>query len=289
MDTTASLTCLSFLQKCPADRREALFWYLPVSEQKNLSTLPLPTDDLSEGIETLDEQLKRIHFSWFSSFLRTLSEMEARLFLSALSGPQVNGLKKMLLLTNHQNATATSEFVKGFLQKTLWEKIAEKDLLPWQCLPASSLNELLKLSDRQLELCISLLGLHDLSVEMRMIIETAKLKKIQAILSVEQQHYLKEILQKKEPLTFPRMALEKWDRKEETLKNLIQQRGLNRIAKALSSEHPSLLWHVSHKMDIEKAETLKKLSAPIKDPRASAFLAEQILEVISYIQTHITT
>lgn len=286
MDTTASLTCLSFLQKCPAEKREALFWYLPISDQKNLSTLALPTEDLTEGIESLDEQLKRIHFSWFAPFLRTLSEMEARLFLSALSQPQVNGLKKILLLTNHP--VTTSPLVKGFLQKTLWEKIAEKDLLPWQCLPASALNQLLSLSERQLELSINLLGLHDLSVEMRLIIETAKLKKIQSILSVEQQHYLKEILQKKEPLTFPRMALEKWDGKEESLKYLIQQRGLNRLAKALASEHPSLLWHVSHKMDIEKAEVLKKLSTSIKDPRAAAFLAEQILEVVSYIQTHLT-
>jgi hypothetical protein len=282
MDTTASLVCRAFLLKCPPEKREVLLSYLSDNDQAQMYSLPPTFEDPTEGIAKAEEQLEKIHFSWFSPFLRSLSELEIKLFVASLSQTQSEGLKKQLLFSNQM--PAPSQNVKGFLQGVLLEKVKDPEVLPVECIADSPLNVLLSLKESQWRLLIDLLGIHDLSADLRLIIETAKLKRIQSLLSKPQLQYLKAISQNKEPLTFGRMSLEKWDGKQESLHNLVQHRGLNRLAKALYEEDPSLFWHFSHKLDMESAAILKKLAVPLENRRALAYLSDQIIQVISYIQ-----
>ena len=284
MDEIPAIACHAYLQKCSSERRHALLRYLPKKQQESLSSLPSSYGDVTRSFGTVESQLEDIHYSWFASFLRTLPENEIRLFLSSLPEDQVVGLKKTLLFSNH--LIPLTPCAEQFFRHTLYEKTTSdaKDLLPKPCLPETPLNALLSLSFTELLRLIDFLGLRDLAAETRQIIETVKLKQIYAALSKEEQEYLKLLLQKKEQLSFKRMELGKWDGGEETLKHHLRQRGLNRLAKALYGSHPSLIWHVSHRLESSLAGILLKLCVPLEHPRAAELLTSQVVDLIAYLQ-----
>ncbi len=280
----AYVVCKAFLLKAPAEKREALFNFLSEDDQEKLHELPLSFyQDPTEGFSSPKENLQAVHFSWLSPIFRTFSETEIRLFLACLSSEQAKGIKKSLLFTNQLNGINPAAL--PFLQETLWGKISVPQLLPKECLPDSPLNELLEMEPDQLLVLIDLLGMHDLAAQVKQIIETARLKKIYAALSSAEENFVKTLLHRKEVLLFKGMELQKWDGKKESLRKLIHQRGINRLAKALYRKEPSLLWYVSHLLDIERGELLLKYAAPLEHVRAQEILIGQVVELLSFIQT----
>lgn len=142
------------------------------------------------------------------------------------------------------------------------------------------------MNTKNLRLLIEFLGLHDLAVEMKQIIDTIKLKKIQASLSKEKNFFLHLLTQKKEAVVFKKMELTHWSGQEEILIGLIHKRGMNRLAKALYPENSSLIWYVSHKISCEEALLLASLQKKLEHPKAYSLLAGQIIEIIDFFKTH---
>jgi hypothetical protein len=286
--TVSWIVCKAFLQKCPQEKQQQLLRFLPPSEERALSQLPSSFyRDPSQGFLSPGRLLKTVHFSWFAPVFRSLSENEIRLFLAALDPEQMKGLKKLLLFANHSvNLSAPA---LSYIEQTLWEKISSGEHFPMECLPDSPLNVLLDFEFKSLLLLIDFLGIHDLALEVRKIIETAKLKQVYAALNPSELSFLKTLLLRKEPLTFKKMGLQSWDGKKNSLRALVHQRGLNRLAKALYSSEPALLWHVSHRLDMERGELLLKLATPIESARAQAVLIEQVIELLELIKTQQTS
>jgi hypothetical protein len=163
--------------------------------------------------------------------------------------------------------------------------IAPDDLLPVCFLPKDPLNGLLDLTQEELTSLIDLLSMHDLSIEIRHVVETSKLKDIYSLLTKAQTTFLKTLLHKKEPVSFKKMGLLGWKGDREGLKSMLTQRGLNRIAKPLYEKSPSLLWYISHKMEEEKGQLLIKLCSPLDHPRAISLLTDQVLELMGALKT----
>ncbi|MGC1879507.1 MAG: hypothetical protein WA678_09055 [Rhabdochlamydiaceae bacterium] len=284
MDSTALIVWHSFLQSSSPDQQVSLFASLSPQLFEELQRQPLPSKDLRQGLAPIDEELTGVHSSWFAPFLRSLPENEIKLFLSPLTQEQIKSLKQTLLLSN--TLPTPSAIGMGYLKKTLFEVIATENLIPIPCLPADPLNSLLDLTPTELNALIDLLSMHDLSVEIRHIIETSKLKEIYGLLTKAQTTFLKTLLHKKEAVTFKKIGLAAWDGDQESLRSLLLQRGVNRIAKSLYSRHSSLLWHVAHRLDAEKGQLLIKLCTELDHPRASALLGEQVVELISALKTN---
>jgi hypothetical protein len=230
--------------------------------------------------------LRQIHPSWISPFLRTLSEKDIGLFLGALGHPLSVAVGKELLYAGAH--PILSKLGKQYLQKTLLGYLTAEveDLLPLSSLPESPLNALLDLKSEILNLSLDFLGLHDLCVEVKQIIEKTKLTKINECLTPHQLNYLKILLQSPEPVAFAKMGLANWNDDPEKLKVLIRQRGANRLAKALYGQDASLIWYVLHKLDFERALIVKKLMSPMDNSRAVQILIAQVLEYITYIRQH---
>jgi hypothetical protein len=283
MDSTALMVWNSFLQSAPADQQASLSQCISSELLEQLQGQPLPSEDLRQGTNPIEEELTSVHYSWFTPTLRSLPENEIRLFLSPLAPEQIKGLKQELRLSN--SLPTTSPIGMDFLKKMMFEMIASVDLVPISYLPANPLNALLALSHSELASLVDLLSMHDLSVEIRHIIETTKLKEIYNLLTKAQTTFLKTLLHKKEAVTFKKMGLVAWNGDREALRSLLLQRGINRIAKALYGHHP-LLWHVAHRLDSEKGQILTQLCTPLDHPRASALLAEQVSELMSALKTH---
>ncbi len=281
---TAQIVWHSFLQSVPADQRSSLEKSLSNEVLSELQSLSQSSQDIRRGLEPIEDELSFVHYSWFSAFLRALPENEIKLFLASLPHEQVKGLKQSLLLSN--TLPALSENGKNFLRKTLFETVAPEDIVPMACLPAEPLNCLLELSPAEFDSLIDLLSMHDLSVEIRQIIETAKLKQIYALLTKPQATFLKTLLHKKEAVTFKRMGLIAWRGDKDALRSLLLQRGINRIAKSLYGRHPSLLWHVVHRLDAEKGQLLLNLCTALDHPRASSLLSEQVVELVHALKSN---
>jgi len=289
MNDACWIFCKAFLQKCPPDQRGALISYLPAEAQKNLDRTPLPSSDPCQGVTPPEELLDKIHFTWFAPFLRTLSENDIRLYFAVLNDTQAKELKKALLFSNH--LPTLTPLATLFLQRSLWGKMLERgeEPLPPEGLPKSPLNQLLQFTYKELISLIDLLAIHDLTVELRQIIDTAKLKKIYSLLTKRQLAYLKTLAQKKETLSFKKMSLSIWDGNPEHLKTMLQQRGINRLAKSLFGESSSLLWHLTHRLDIDRANILQNLCNPLDHPQAIGILRGQVAELIQSIKnsTHL--
>lgn len=284
MNPAAQIVCKAFLQKCPREKQERLRRFLSPNEARALNELPHSFyRDPSQGFLSASGLLKTVHFSWFAPIFRALSENEMRLFLAALDPDQAKGVKKLLLFSN--NGVNLSTPAREYIGKTLWEKVSGGEHLPMECLPETPLNALLNYEFKSLLMLIDFLGIHDLALEVKKIIETAKLKQIYAALTPSELSFLKTLLLRKEPLTFKRMELQSWDGKKSSLRMLVHQRGLNRLAKTLTGSEPALLWYVSHKLDMERGELLLKLATPLESERAQAALIEQMVEVLGLIKT----
>lgn len=282
MDTTAQIVWLALMQTAPSDRRDAFFDALSPEILVELKKLPSVSADLFLGIPSIEEELSNVHYSWLAPFLRSLPENEIKLFLASLTQEQIDGLKHALLLTN--TLPSLAPIGKTYLNQTLFDLIAEEGLLPAAFLPADPLNILLELTYEELTSLIDLLSMHDLSIEIRHIIETSKLKEIYGILSKAQTTFLKTLLHKKEPVSFKKMGLLNWKGDREALRSMLLQRGINRIAKALYGSHPSLLWHIAHRLDLEKGQLLNKLCTALDHPRASALLSDQLVELVNALK-----
>jgi hypothetical protein len=285
MDTVSSIICKAFLDNCPAEKRRALLEILPKEEKQKIEALPQTFQNPLFGGLTSKQQLDRIHYSWFASYLRTFTENEIQLFITVLNENQARGVRKALLLSDNQlELTSVS---KTFLEKTLLEKTAQDkpDLLPIACLPESPLNVLLSLQLPEFIRLFDFLGIHDLAYEIKQIIETAKLKKIYSVLSPEELSFLKTLLHQKETLAFKPIGIQQWDGDVERLKSILHQRGINRLAKALYQEDPSLVWYISHQLDVERAAILLKLSTDLQNLRAVHLLIQQVVDCLTYLQT----
>jgi hypothetical protein len=282
MDSTSLIVWHSFLQSASPDQRSSLLYCVSPQLSSELGHLPFLSQELFQGFEPIEEELTRVHYSWLAPFLRSLPENEIKLFLSSLIPEQIRDLKQALLLTN--TLPVPSAIGKNYLKKTLFGVIATEELVPVSCLPADPLNCLLELSPSELTSLIDLLGMHDLSVEIRHIIETTKLREIQGLLTKAQMTFLKTLLHKKEAVTFKKMGLAGWGGDLETLRSMLLQRGINRIAKSLYGRHPSLLWYVAHRLDSERGQFLIELCTALDHPRASVLLGEQVLELVSALK-----
>jgi len=278
------LICNAFIEKQKRESKATLFSFLPPSEKETISRLPSPSRDLSLGFDLKNEILSWTHYSWFLPFLRSYSEKEMCLFLSSLEEEKAKELKCSLKLSMpFLNPSST---VQTFFKQTMASFLLPRnlDLLPLEALPHSPLNPLLDLPFKDLRFVIELLGLHDLAVELKQIIDNNKLKKIYSIFPIEKQVFLKVLAHKKEPVVFKSIEMHRWDEKPESLLQILLQRGLNRLAKALYPESASFIWYIKHRMDIEEGEIFSSLFKKLGNPKAHSVLSNQVLEAVSFLQ-----
>jgi hypothetical protein len=282
---TSWVICSALLNKCDEEKKSQLVHFLSSEEKHLIETSSPPYRDPLVEPQAIDKILSRIHPSWFSPFLRQHSESEIRIILSAFEEEKAKQIAKLLRFSFHR--LSLNPIAIQYFQRWAWEKITEgkSELLPISCLPASSLNIILELDHDTLTEVIDYLGLYDLAIEIKHIIDTVKLKHIYSALSKEQLNFLKTLVHQKESISFRMMGLNQWDGNVAHLKSLLHQRGINRLAKVLFNEQPDLFWYVSHILDMERATLLSKLCTSLNQPRAIKILAGQVIETINHVQT----
>jgi hypothetical protein len=277
------IVCKAFLTKRSPAGQEALLARLHPPLQEQLRSLPEKLfGDPTQGFAEPSDALTRFHPCWIASLLRAHTEGDIRLLLASLSPAQGESVRQTLLFSNHLPEIMPS--AARFLQQWLLRKLSsgQEDLLPLECLPDSPFNVLLNWKLEELSLLIDRLGLHDLALDMRRVIDTRRLKLIHNALSSDEVRLLHVLRHQKEPVAFSSMGLHQWNGQTETLRQALHQRGLNRLAKALFGQEPSFLWHLSRQFDAGRAALLSRLCTGIDHPKAAALLTAQVLECIQH-------
>ena len=281
------MVCRSWIEKKVSHKKEILFSYLsPLLKQKILH-MPSPLGDLTLGFDLVQDLISWVHPSWLSPFLRTFSEHDIRFFLASLEA-QTNTyqkLKEQLQITGP--LPSLSAHARQFFQEKMARALIHPmtDLPPLNALAPRVLPALLTLSMEELRLLPEFLGLHDLAIEMRQIIDNVKIKQIYAFLSHPKQHFLKILLHKRESVVFRPLEISRWDGDRNALLSILFQRGMNRLSKALYSEDPFFVWYIKHRMDAEESQLFTSFYKSLSHPKGHSLLARQVLEVLQFFKT----
>lgn len=286
MNTASWIAYRDLLEKCGPEKRMALLRYVSEEEQAKLAEIPLPSSDPFSYSLSMEERLQAIHYSWLILFLEPFSETDKLKILSALNPIQAEKLKTHFQIEDP--LVRLSSHTKRFLLHSIygWLISEQKEFIPFEFLPAHPLNLILNLSKNEIQHLVDFLGIHDLSLEIKKVVQSEQIKKILQALSKVQRDYLKNLVKEKEPVSFARLNLDKWDGCEDKLKKILHHRGFNRLSKALFGCHPSLMWHLTHRLDTGRTRILRKFFTDINNDKAQETLTSQIVELIPLIRQH---
>lgn len=271
-----------FLNKHPVDEIEILVSPLSDKTKKMLDIYfsPLPIDPVKFSPLSI---LERAHYSWYVPFLKSFSLSERALLISFLPYPLSDKLEKYFEIS--KSSCHFSKSIAYYFQNLFFEYVldSEKDILPFEYLPPSDLNTLLSLTKNTLIALIDYLALYDLAIQIPKIVDPRVLKMINSFLSAEKKQFLKTKHNYKEPFSFPRLPFEQIDTQEE-FDILMHKRGLNRFAKALSTQNKSLIWFVCHKFDIGRGQTLQKFCLEPSPREIAKTITFNIMELLLIIK-----
>lgn len=223
-----------------------------------------------------------IHYSWFLAPMQNYPASTQAIFIQLFSRDQQKKLLEKLAIPVSQEPI--SKWMHPFLSYQLKKEVFDKEVLEVFELPFSELNDLLRLSKSELVHLIDLLGIHDLAADLRQVVDRALLGKIHGALTQEQLHFLHYCL--KQPLRWipPKLNISGWDGDKKTLNLILHQRGLIRLGKALVNEHPSLRWHVNHRLDTGRASILNRVIAGKQEPALIPYFKSQVLHLVRRYQ-----
>ena len=284
MNTSSWIVFKNLFQRLSPEKQQALRPFLSSEDQEQLKELSEHKQISFDTLLSLKKRLANIHYSWFIPFLEPFSERDKVHILSAIEPSQAEKLKTLLSISDQVKPLQFHAL--NYLQETLFSYLTsdQEEFILEEFLPNHPLNPLLLLSKNQLQMLANYLGLHDLALELKHVVKAEQIKNIQKVLTPPERDYVKQLLKKKEPVSFARLNLDQWDGNEDKLKNILHHRGFNRLGKALFGCHPSLLWHLSHRLDTGRTKILRKFFTEMNNKQAQEKLIHQILELMEFIK-----
>ncbi|MBS0622632.1 MAG: hypothetical protein JSR80_06715 [Verrucomicrobia bacterium] len=206
------------------------------------------------------EPLAQIHSTWIDRLLQKESPEKQLLMQQALQGNLLPSLR-------------------AFLLKDLYLHLGLDKALPPSFLPGSPMNALLSFSKDQLVRLTAYLGLYDLSLELRKVIDKEIFTQIERSLSKGQVRYLEMAMREADPLPEEALGMQEWLKNPQRLVHLLQEKGLRRLGLALTGQEPSLLFYLVHKLDLGRGTLVLEAAKGDVKPLLAERLQSQVLHV----------
>lgn len=229
-----------------------------------------------------EEALNKIHYSWISQAFNEIPKEMQPLMLSLVPEPQKGLVGKSLNIPLQQKNLSPQ--IRSFLLHRLMPALKRNNVLIPEFLPKSPYKTLLDLKKGEVLEVIDLLGMYDLANEMRHIVNNKTIKNIYQNLTPNKQKFLRSILHQKERLVTPRLHLEKWNGDTKLLDDQLHQRGMLRLGKALSGQHPDLIWHIVHSIDTGRGKIIMRHAAAEEVAGISTALTQQVISVLNFLK-----
>ena len=203
-------------------------------------------------------------------------------FLTSL--PKSKAVQVCALMKKPQHTARLALPVRLYLINMMALKIKPQDVMPAPFLPATSLSPLLAMRKGEIVQLIDFLGIYDLAEEIKHVVDKKYLRAIYNCLSIKKQHFLRLCLHQKERLTIPRLGLEKWQGDCKTLETILHKRGLLRLGKGVSGQHPDFLWHLVHRLDVGRGRIIEQFYAKEEIPGVTQALIQEILNLMNFFK-----
>jgi len=274
---------ISFYSLLEQRRQSSFLRFLSPAEQEKCQNITAPKTDPFSAPYSMETRLEKIHYSWLITFLEPLPQKDKECVLSSLNEMQAKRLKAHFKIK--EKSLPIKKEAKNYLIETIYKHLIsdQREFLPIEFLPDNPLNALVNLSKKLLQTLVDYLGLQDLAIDLKHVVKSEQITKIQTILSQSEQKYLKKQMKIKGPIIFSRLNLDGWNGNGEKLRGILHHRGFNRLAKALFGSHPALLWHICHRLDTGRAKILRKFFTDVKNETMHASLINQTLELVEYL------
>lgn len=255
---------------------------LPQEEIRNVLTQDIESHDIQKGIARPGERLQNIHYSWLLNPIEQMSSSLQSYVISALPESQAKGIERLLQISHQQ--LPLSQPVKVFFLNVLYSRLQASSVIPIPFLPKTPLTFLANLGKQEVVELMDFLAMHDLVQEVRQIVDKARLKLLYACLSKKHQQYLRIVLHQQDKIIVPKLGLDKWDGNCKFLETEIHRRGIIRLGKALSGQHPDLIWHISHTLDTGRSAILLKNCTKEAIPGTTSALVSQVINVLNFLK-----
>lgn len=234
------LTIKSLLTK--NKESDAFLKFFPKEDEGALKKTPGFTEIPRSVFSPLDI-LSGIHESHLAPLLAKYPEEVQKLIRSSL--PE-NGAKELIPLP---------PFAKNYFIQLFYSQNFKETVYPKEFLPKNALNELLLLTKAQLVLLIDLLGIEDLAIDLKKVMDRQVLEGIRKELSAYQRQYLSLLLQKTTLVLIQPERISFWQ--HETRKQ-VQRKGMVRLAAALQGCDAKFLWYILQLLDVKRAGELQE-------------------------------
>lgn len=244
---------------------------------QSLLSLKAPPISLTELHIPTEEFLKKIHYSWIYNHIKKYPSPLHPIMIASLPKEHVQGISQFLndeTLLTKKIPKSTRKFFQNFLRKGL----EPKNILDEIFLPQMPLSELLLLDKIILLEMIDLLGLYDLAIKMKVIIDRQLISKINSAFTEKKVQFLHAIINQKKKIPTYEFDLRAWDEDPESLKKMVHKRGLYKLSQALGGYSKDFLWHFSRKFDIGRGKILNDYY-----PKTTSSISLQLNEQIFFI------
>lgn len=259
-----------------------LMQLLPEGEAQLTLNQNIQSSELSPLLNHGQEILEKLHYSWFQPFIEKLSTSLQPFFLACLPKKQAEALQRSI--DKNMRVPNLAETFKPYFLQRLYSSLNAEDRLPIDYLPETPLSPLARWSKEGLVELINFLGLHDLSVEIRHVVAKQALKNIYDCLSPKQMQYLKICLHQKEQVVSPPLNLNFNQLNCPQLLKDLHKRGLMRLGKAISGQHPDLTWYLSHILDTGRGSLLTQYYNPQPYPKITQPLTLQVISLMNFLK-----
>ena len=276
------------LNKYVQVNQEAFLHILPEEEQKKVIQHVFESNNPLAILPSSLNWLEHVHYSWLEATIQSLPATLQKSTISALTKEQRNGLIKRKLTTNISEPDfAFTQPVRSFLLSKLYEVWKEKEVnkravLARELLPDNSLLPLLDCSKRELVEIIDLLAMHDLSEEVRHIVDKKLLQAILLHLTSRQQKYLKACLHQKAKMAMLPLNVKDVYKDRKAFSTLLHKRGLKRFALGLCGSGQDFIWHITHTLDTGRGKIVNDACQKETDVQKTTQMIR--LEILAIIQ-----
>jgi hypothetical protein len=230
--------------------------FLPPEEVDAVSKLPVPGSLPSSAFWDSAQLLQMIHYSWFFPLVRTYPREWFPYLIAAFPEDERKGLEKLLEIEPQE--VDFPEGIKEVFRKVLCEALRNRNVLPAEFVPDGPLKVILQLTKQQLVQLIDLLGLYDLAIDVRQVLDKKILDQVLGRLNAKEQKFLRYCLQQPDIHVGPSEGIMQW-MKAENFSVLRHLKGLQRLAAAVENQSKSLIWHLVHRVDIGRGEKIQRL------------------------------
>jgi hypothetical protein len=260
----------------------ALLNTLPMEIAKQVAEETTRSDAAAEAFVPFEEIIGTVHYSWFLEPLKEMPKPTRAILMNSLPSGHAEPLAE-IFNTPSTPTTDLSPAVRSFLLSHLYEKIEGiGEVIPEAYLAPEPLQPLLALNRPMLLELFDLLGLYDLAVNVKKIVNKEKLEQINSCLSPLRRKFLNLLVSHPARLQISELDLTSWKGDGNKLNKILHRRGIIRVAKALSGSSQDFLWHVVHRLDTGRGDIIKRYYSEEAMP-ISSVLTEQVLYIINVL------